>query len=239
MNKDEMRNLCNELLAEFYLVSRHDRNLIKRMVSQRIGWYPEAADMDYMTYSCLADIERILTGQLNALPNEVSKVKERQRKLVEFEKDKNYVRKYVLEATKSFCRKKRYYWDHGKNKPDLEKGEKHKERKAGRAARTHFSGDENQVDDWLSSIAASDLDMQSFHHDTIQELDDFLKESGLNDKKIRCFWNRLEGMTFVEMAEQGATAASPDKYRKRYKRLLAQLESRSETFKEILMQDFG
>ncbi|PHR52371.1 MAG: hypothetical protein COA47_17890 [Robiginitomaculum sp.] len=130
-------------------------------------------------------------------------------------------------------------WGHGKNKPDLEKGEKHKERKAGRAARIHFSGDANQVDVWLSSIAASGLNMQSFHHDTIQDLDDFLKESGLNDKKIRCFWDKLEGMTFVEMAEQDSISATPDKYRKRYKRLLTQLESKSGKLKDILMQNFG
>ena len=234
-----MRNLCNELLAEFYLVTKQNRNLIRHIVSRRIGRYPEAADLNYMTYGCIADIERILTGQLNALPNEVSKVKERQRKLVEFKKDKSYVKKYVLEATKSFCRKKGHYWGHGKNKPDLEKGEKYKERKAGRAARTHFSGDENQVDEWLSSIAASDLNMQSFHHDTIQKLDDFLKGSGLNDKKIRCFWDRLEGMTFVEMAEQDSALVTADKYRKRYKRLLTQLESKSGRLKGILMQAFG
>ncbi len=239
MDKGGVRSLCDELLAEFYLVTKQDRNLIRHIVSRRIGRYPEAADLNYMTYGCIADIERILTGQLNALPNEVSKVKERQRKLVKFRKDNNYVKKYVLEATKSFCRKKRHYWGHGKNKPDLEKGEKHIERKAGKAARIHFSGDANQVDEWLSSIAASDLDMQSFHHDTVQKLDDFLKESGLNDKKIRCFWDKLEGMTFVEMAEQDSISATPDKYRKRYKRLLTQLESKSGKLKDILMSDFG
>lgn len=239
MDNDEKQELSGALLAEFYVVTRRDRNLIRHMVGQRIGRYPEAADLDYMTYGCIADIERILTGQLNAQSNEVSKVKERQRKLFEFKKDKNYVKKYVLEATKSFCRKKRYYWGHGKNKPKLEKGEKHKERKAGKAARTHYSGDANQVDAWLSSIAASGLNMQSFHHDTIQELDYFLKESGLNDKKIRCFWDKLEGMTFVEMSEQDSLSSSPDKYRKRYKRLITQLESKSGKLKDILMRDFG
>ncbi|MFA0521783.1 hypothetical protein AB4501_33010, partial [Vibrio sp. 10N.222.55.E8] len=62
---------------------------------------------------------------------------------------------------------------------------------------------------------------------------------GLNQDKIDCFWLRLTGFTFVEMSElDESITESPDKYRKRYKRMLSQLNAHSSEFRTILLQDF-
>jgi hypothetical protein len=151
----------------------------------------------------------------------------------------DYVSIYIFEATRSFCRKKRYYWTHGKNKAKKELGENHKEIKAGRAAREHGKGDTNQVHKWIESLSTAGFGPSSMSPDTIEEIDVFLRKIGLNDNKTRCFWDRFEGFSFVEMAERDSNKnATPDKYRKRYRRLMDRLDSKHGKFKELMMSDF-
>jgi hypothetical protein len=117
-----------------------------------------------------------------------------------------------------------------------QKVENHKVRKAGRAARVHYSGDANQINSWIDSIVSSHLSTDMLQPETIENLNHFFKEIGMNDKKIKCLWDRFSGVTFVEMAQEDlAQSATPDKYRKRFKRILSQLEPYSNIFKEILL----
>ncbi|GIC75627.1 hypothetical protein [Moritella sp. F3] len=239
MDDAELQKLGELFLREFHYITRTDRVLIKVMIKSRLQYFPEAADLEYMTFGCIADIERILSEQIQADPSGHFNSKERLRKLTEFKKDKAFVKKYTLEAVKSFCRKKRYYWGHGKNKPDIEKGDRHTERKPGRAARVHGTGDSNEVDTWIASMVTSNLSSDSLQSETLEDLNELFTNIGLNEKKIRCFWDRFDGMTFVEMAAADTNkTASPDQYRKRFKRLIAQLERHSEQFRAILMQNF-
>ena len=224
---------------EFYRVTEDDWRLIRLIVKSRLGGFEEAADSSNIVSGCIADIESILAFQFNAKPGEKRNNKERARKLSEFVKTPDYVSKYVFEATRSFCRKKRYYWTHGKNKAKEELGENHKEIKAGRAAREHGQGDSNQVHKWISSLSTAGFGPSSMKPDTIEEIDIFLRNIGLNDNKIRCFWDRFEGFSFVEMAERDPNKnATPDKYRKRYGRLMKRLESKHGKFRELMMADF-
>lgn len=76
--------------------------------------------------------------------------------------------------------------------------------------------------------------------EVIEALNSFLIKMGLNKTKIKCFWDRFDSMTFVEMARQDPIkSASADKYRKRFKRIIIQLDSHSSEFKEILLGNFG
>lgn len=225
VTNDKKLSLREQFLIEFYSVIVKEKGLIKYIVKRKLGKFPEAADTENAVSGCIADIESIVTKQLNASIDEISKRKECTRKLREFKRNSDYVKKYVLEATKSYCRKKQHYWGHGKNKADITKGETHKTKKAGLAARVHGTGDTNEVDLWITSIATSELNIDFIESDTIEKLNGFFQSIGLNNEKIRCFWDRVDGMTFVEMASEVKNPnASPDKYRKRYKRLMKNLE---------------
>lgn len=240
MNAVTRSTLRWKFLEAFYLVIENEKDIIRHIVRKKLGSFPEAADLDNATNNCIADIERIITEQLNAPTKAISKRKERIRKLKAYREDNGYVKKYVLEATKSYCRKKQHYWGHAKNKPDIEKGETHKARKAGRAARVHGEGSANEVDDWITSIVTSELNMNSLQSDTIEKLDTLFKKIGLNNQKISCFWNRFNGMSFVEMAELDQKPnVSPDKYRKRFKRLITQLQAHSDEIRDILIDNLN
>ncbi len=233
----------NELVVgffdEFARVTQHQRSQIRSRVYRKLSKFAEASDIEYMTSSCIADIERILQQQMYAKSGHFNLV-EGARKLAEFEKDKSYVERYVFEATKSFCRKKQNYWTHGRNQGDPEKGEKHKAKKAGAASRAFSPNSDQPLDEWLDSLATSNLSLDSLHPETLVDLDAFFKHTvGLNQDKIDCFWLRFAGFSFVEMSElDDSMTESPDKYRKRYKRMLSQLNSHSSEFRAIILQDF-
>jgi len=231
--KEEFRTL---FLEEFYLRIPLLENKMKTVIFKKIGQFNEAVDINNTVVNCISDIESILLKQLNAQPNEVFNFKERKRKLTLFKNNRAYLDRYILEATKSFCRKKQDYWTHGRNKADLSKGETHNAKKIGRAARVHFSGNMDEVDNWIENIASTELFSELLDPETIENLNLLFKEIGLNDKKTKCLWDRFNGLTFVEMAEKDPSeSATPDKYRKRFKRVLVDLEPYSDIFKEMLL----
>lgn len=118
---------------------------------------------------------------------------------------------------------------------DVKKGETHKAKKAGMAARLHFSGNPDKIDEWLYSLVACNVSKEKFQADDVKIANDMFKKIGMNDKKVKCFWDRFAGITFAEMARQDPDpSATPDKYRKRLNRLTLQLQSHSEDLKEIL-----
>jgi len=236
LDKIELDDLQISFLEEFYRVTLAFRHDIKSIVYKKLRAFSEASDINYMTDGCIADIERILIAQLVSEPDELFNFKEQQRKLALFCKDKTYVRRYVLEATKSFCRKKQDYWTHGRAKADARKNETHKAKKTGRAARVHWAGDAKDINSWMDNLISSKLSTTMLRPEVIEALNSFLIKMGLNKTKIKCFWDRFDGMTFVEMARQDPVkSASADKYRKRFKRIIIQLDSHSSEFKEILL----
>jgi hypothetical protein len=103
IEQDEFRTL---FLADFYLKIPLLQKKIKKVVYKKLGRFPEAGNIDDIVENCISDIESILIKQLNAKPDELFNYKERKRKLALFKKDKSYLEKYILEAAKSFCRKK-------------------------------------------------------------------------------------------------------------------------------------
>jgi len=236
MKKNQIDKIQQAFIEEFYRVVRVEKGLIHYILYKSLGSFPEAAHMEQTVTNCILDIERILLAQFNAKPNEIRNNRECQRKVTEFMKSSTYVRKYTLEAVKSFARKKRYYWTHGQNKPKKELKERHVERKAGRAARVHGKGDKNQVHEWFNALNANGLSTASFSEEKIMAINQFLNSIGLNDKKVKCFWDRLEGYTFEEMVSlNNNEKGTSDMYRKRYKRLMERLETKSAKFKEIML----
>ncbi|EGQ9519951.1 hypothetical protein F3W80_11820 [Vibrio parahaemolyticus] len=86
-------------------------------------------------------------------------------------------------------------------------------------------------------MTLSDITADSLHETTVERLNQFFFKIGLNSIKIKCFWDRFNGMTFVEMAEQDEDVkASPDKYRKRFKRISKQIRANSEDFNKALFK---
>ncbi|WP_426359382.1 hypothetical protein ACPUVO_03815 [Pseudocolwellia sp. HL-MZ19] len=71
----------------------------------------------------------------------------------------------------------------------------------------------------------------------------FLKKLHLNDKEIRCFWDRLDGETFVDMAKEYQEGnvkkekSAPDLYRKRYQRLMKKIGNKKEKVFDIMTRD--
>ena len=238
MANDNSTSSNQRFMEEFYKQTINLKSNVKLTIFKKLGQFPEATDIEYIWGTCISDIERILLDQLNAAPEELFNNKERERKLALFKKDPLYIKKYLLEATKSFCRKKQHYWTHGRNKANRTKGEKHKERKVGKAARIHYSKgqDGNDIEQWMDNLIASDFTTNTLQTETIMNLNIFFERIGLDDKKIDCFWDRFSGLTFVEMAEQDPIQnVTADKYRKRFKRILLKLSSHSVQLKEILL----
>lgn len=232
----ELQIASKRFMAEFYRVTQAEHGLITRLIRVRLQNFPEAADINYITFTCIADIESILTQQITTTPKGKFNTKERLRKLTEFQKDHHFVKRYTLEAVKSFCRKKQHRWTHGKNKAVTEKGETHVERKQGIAARIHGTGSKHEVDSWITSIVSSPLTSSSLEAGSLEALDALFKRIGVNEEKASCFWDRFNGMTFVEMAKNSPNKeATPDQYRKRFKRLIANLEKHSSEFRDIFI----
>lgn len=222
----EFEQLRDSFWNEFFTVIRKSRGIIYKLVVSKLGGFPEASDPAYITDTCIADIERILREQMQARAEDNFFYKEQQRKLKTFKEDKSYVERYVLEATKSFCRKKQYYWTHGRAKADEKKGEKHRELKAGKAARVHWKGSNEDIGEWLDSLMSSEISKEELDENFIERFNQLFIKIDLSESKIECFWNRFNGMTFVEMAALDTNPnCTPDKYRKRYKRLMLQIKN--------------
>jgi hypothetical protein len=84
------------------------------------------------------------------------------------------------------------------------------------AARLHFSGNPDKIDEWLDSLAACNFSTEKLQAEDIKNANILFKKIGMNDKKVKCFWDRFAGVTFAEMARQDPDpSATPDKYRKR------------------------
>lgn len=66
------------------------------------------------------------------------------------------------------------------------------------AARLHFSGDMNEINDWIDSLVACNISQERFQADDVKNANILFKKIGMNDKKIKCFWDRFVGITFVE-----------------------------------------
>ena len=68
------------------------------------------------------------------------------------------------------------------------------------AARVHWNGSPEEIDNWLNSIVTSELTKDSLQIETIEHLDLLFEKIGFKEEKVACFWDRFDGMTFVEMA---------------------------------------
>lgn len=119
--------------------------------------------------------------------------------------------------------KKQNYWGHGRNKGDTKKGETHKAKKVALDARLHFSGHPDDIDEWLDSLVVCSTSKENFQADDVKSATALFKKIGLNEKKIKCFWDRFAGIIFVKIARQDPSA-TPDKYRKCLNRLTLQLK---------------
>ena len=67
-------------------------------------------------------------------------------------------------------------------------------------ARLHFSGNPDEIAEWLRSLVAHNISTEKFQTDGVNKC--LFKGIGMNDKKIKCFWNRFTGVTLVEMTRR-------------------------------------
>lgn len=234
MRKNKYTGPRGLFLDEYFIQIRVLEKRIKKTIAKKVRQFTEAADIDTICANCIDAIEKKLIAQFDAKPEEHFNNKEKNKKLALFKEDKAYVQKYILEATKTFCRKKQNFWGHGRTEGDASKGETHKAKKAGKAARLHFSGNPDEIDEWLDSLVACNVSKEKFQADDIKSATALFEKIGMNNKKIKCFWDRFAGITFVEMARQDPDPlATPDKYRKRLNRLIFQLAPHLEELEVI------
>lgn len=231
MDKEIEFELCTEFLGEFYFITEIERAKILDTINKRLGAFPEATDINAITDNCIADIERLITDQFCSDESQWFNNNEKQRKLTLFQRDSGYVRQYVFEAIKSFCRKMQHNWTKARaisvsvetdNAPKTEQ----------------VIVDDESLNTWLAQIASSNLRVTDLAEATINALHTLFRRKRFNDKKIRCFFDRLDGMSFVEMSENDPDInATPDKHRKRYKRMLMQLKRNEEELRNILLSE--
>jgi len=92
------------------------------------------------------------------------------------------------------------------------------------AARLNFSDNRDEIDKWIDNLVTCNVYTEKFKADNVKNANTLFKEISINDHKIKCFWDRFTGITFVKMARQDPDPlATPDKYRKRLNRLIFQL----------------
>ena len=235
--RDENELHFEHFLNRFHTITQIKKSKINSIISKRLGAFEEAANnINLITENCIADIERILIEQLHSDDSEHFNFSEKKRKLALFAQDQNYVERYTFEAVKSFCRKKQHYWTHGRAKADTLKGEKHKELKAGRAARVHWEEGEQDLNDWLSQVSSLRI-AKGLSDSSIDQLIELFIIKRFSYEQMWCFFNRLSGMTFADMAKKDPfdDGATPDRYRKQFKRMVARLERNKEEIRDILL----
>lgn len=80
------------------------------------------------------------------------------------------------------------------------KGKIHEIMKEDSAASLNFSDNPEKIGEWIDSLIACNVFKEKFQADDFKNANILFKKIGMNDKKIKCFWDRFAGITFVEMA---------------------------------------
>lgn len=181
-------------------------------------------------------------GESNYGLEKLIKLKVDQKTKSNFSEKNTYLYKYMMEAVKTFCRKKRNFYakEREKRKERIEK-EKHNGYKhnPGLACRELFHGIGCE-DEWLSKNAIKVIESASFNDETIEEVNQYFRKKKVSQDKIQCFWDRIEGMSFADMARiYDGTITKQSTYTKKFKRFSVSPIINCEEFRKLLLNQYS
>jgi hypothetical protein len=215
------------------------KKYILNTVKKRLGHFPEYKSPDETAQKCMSHIFEVVDKQLNDSDGYSNRERFLNQKLIKMQVQKGYVKNYIMTAANTYCTAKQVKCNPGRKAIyDKEGNLITKEKKRGPASRV-IDGQDKLA--WM--VSSDSIGLSNISDDLVLETESFLKKLHLNDKEIRCFWDRLEGQTFVEMAKEYQEGnvkkekSAPDLYRKRYQRLMKKIGNKKEKVFDIMTRD--
>lgn len=215
------------------------KKYIVYIVKARLAHFPEYRNPEETAQKCMSHIFEVVDKQLNESEGYSNRERFLNQKLINMQVRKGYIKKYVMTAANTYCTAKQVKCNPGREAVVDDKGNIiHKAIKRGKASRAVDGQDKLE---WI--ISSDAFSSSNISDDAIEDTEQYLKNLHLNDKEIRCFWDRLEGQTFVEMAKEYQEGnvkkekSAPDLYRKRYKRLMKKIGNKKEKVFDIMTRD--
>lgn len=212
---------------------------IRRTVAKRLGSFPEYTCMWSTAEKCTSHISNVVYAQFEKAEGYSNRLKFQREKLEKFQKDPNYIQEYLTTATHTYCTAKQVKCNQGRSKVvDADGNVIQTEKKRGKAARAVDGNDKLEI-----AILSTSFGLANISDEAIESTTEYLKKLHLNDKEIRCFWDRLDGQTFVEMAKEYQESSAskeksvPDLYRKRYSRLMKKIGNKRDKVFDIMTRD--
>lgn len=215
------------------------KKYIRTIVSVRLAHSPEYRNPDETAQKCMSHIFNVVDRQLNASKGYSNREKFLHQKLINMQVRDGYVKKYIMTAANTYCTAKQVKCNPGREATVDDKGNVIKKAiKRGKAARVIDGQDKLK---WM--ISSGSYGLTSISDDGIAETEQYLKKLHLNDKEIRCFWDRLDGQTFVEMDKEYQESKSAnadsraDLYRNRFNRLMEKIGNKRDKVFDLLTRD--
>jgi len=215
------------------------KNYIRKTVAIRLAHSPEYRSPDETAQKCMSHIFEVVDKQLKESEGYSNRERFLSQKLIKMQVQKGYIKKYVMTAANTYCTAKQVKCNPGREAIVDDKGNViQKAIKRGKASRA-INGHEKL--EWI--ISSDAFSSSNISDDCIADTELYLKKLHLNDKEIRCFWDRLEGDTFVDMTKEyqegnaKKAKSAPDLYRKRYKRLMEKIGNKKEKVFDMMTRD--
>lgn len=215
------------------------RDYIRYIVTTRLAHSPEYRSPEETAQKCMSHIFEVVDRQLNASEGYSNREKFLHQKLINMQVREGYVKKYIMTAANTYCTAKQVKCNPGREATVDDKGNVIKKAiKRGKAARVIDGQDKLK---WM--ISSGSYGLTSISDDGIAETEQYLKKLHLNDKEIRCFWDRLDGQTFVEMDKEYQESKSAnadsraDLYRNRFNRLMEKIGNKRDKVFDLLTRD--
>jgi hypothetical protein len=212
---------------------------IRNVVSIRLAHSPEYRSPEETAQKCVDHISEVVDKQLGESEGYSNRERFLNQKLINMQVKKGYIKKYVMTAANTYCTAKQVKCNPGREAIYDDEGNLiQKAKKPGPASRVI---DGQGKLEWI--ISSDAFTSSNISDDAIADTEQYLKKLHLNEKEIRCFWDRLEGDTFVDMAKEYQEGnakkekSAPDLYRKRYKRLMEKIGNKKEKVFDLMTRD--
>ena len=237
MKKNLEKAFRDLLLEEMHKPGRLTK--IRNTVAKRLGCFPEYRDVWDTAEKCKSHILKVVDKQFDETEGYSNREKFKNRKLINMQVKKGYIKKYLTTAVHTYCTAKQVKCNQGQEAFIDDQGNVlDRARKRGKAARAIDGHDKLE-----RTISSSSFGLSDISDDAIAETEQYLKKLHLNDKEIRCFWDRLAGQTFVAMDKEYQESKSAnadnraDLYRNRYNRLMKKIGHKRDKVFDLLTRD--
>ncbi|OKY25128.1 hypothetical protein [Thalassotalea sp. PP2-459] len=215
------------------------KSIIRTIVHKRLGSFPEYTCEWETAEKCTSDILRIVDEQFLKTGSYANRERFKNQKLINHQTKKDYVESYLFTAVHTYCTAKQVKCNQGRKEIRDEHGNIiQTAKKRGKAARAADGNDKLEL-----AVLSESFGLSSISDEVIEKTTEYLKKLHLNEKEIRCFWDRMDGQTFVEMADEyqesnaSKEKSMPDLYRKRYQRLLKKIGTKKNKVFDLMTRD--